>query len=83
MTGPDAQLFLLSWTQLRHALWLSPDNEAYSHALRVVENRLAHDYGITDLSLMAHSVDGYTISFRVNDVPQILGFADEDVEDFA
>ena len=78
---PDAELLLLSWSQLQNAL-LYADDAGYRAAMAELAARLERDCGIRDLQLLARSLDAYTVSFTLAGEQRLHTFAADVVEDF-
>ncbi len=80
--SPDAELFILSYAQLATALVLTPTHADYLTAKNAVEARLETTYGISQLLILARSIDFYTVAFQIDGEQQIISFAVDEVENF-
>ncbi|MCI0183806.1 MAG: hypothetical protein OWR52_09185 [Acidibacillus sp.] len=78
----DAELFILSYAKIETALLFTPQNERYISAKREIEKKLEQEYHITQLQVMARSVDLYTVAYKEQDEQKIISFPADEVEDF-
>ncbi len=80
---PDVEVFLVSWAQVKNALFFAPQDSRYIQALADVEKRLKEEFSVTELQLIARSYDTYTVAYHANDKPGLLTIDADEVEDFA
>lgn len=78
----DAELFILSYAKIATALLFTPQNESYISAKRAIEEKLEQEYHITQLQVMARSVDLYTVAYKEQDEQKLISFPADEVEDF-
>ena len=80
--SPDAEVLILCWAQLQHALLLTSEPSTYLAAQQDTVQRLKQDYNIQKLQLLARTLDEYTISFTKDEVQQLVSFPADEIDDF-
>ncbi len=83
MMTQDVEVFLVSWAQVKNALFFAPHDTRYIQALADLEKRLKEEFSVTELQLVARSYDTYTVAYLANDKPGLLTIDADEVEDFA
>lgn len=79
----DVEVFLISWAQVKNALFLAPNDERYIKALKDLEKRLEQDFSIDHMQLVARSYDTYTVSYHERGEAHLLTIDADEIEDFA
>lgn len=75
----DLELLLLSWTQLT-AVQLVMGDEHGTESLRLIENKLADEHKVTEISLVGRTYDEYAIAYQKNGENLMIRFDSDDVE---
>nr|NNM91213.1 hypothetical protein [Bacilli bacterium] len=78
----DAQVFLVSWAQVKNALFLDPQDTAYQAALQRVEERLKEDFSIDEMQLMTRDQEAYTVAYKRHGKMHLLPIDADEIEDF-
>jgi hypothetical protein len=75
----DFELLLLSWTQLTAVQMVLGDNHD-TESLRLIEDKLEDEHGVTDIQLVGRTYDEYTIAFSNKGENQLIRFDADEVE---
>ncbi len=78
----DAQVFLVSWAQVKNALFLDPQDTAYQTALESVEERLKAEFDIDEMQLMTRDQETYTVAYKRHGKMHLLPIDADEIEDF-
>lgn len=78
----DIDLFLLGFAQLEYALSLSPGDTIYTKARSEVLERLQREFAVSEVQLLARSLDTYTVSCLQAGDRTLATFPAEEIEDF-
>lgn len=77
--SPDAELLLLSWTQMVAIELIAPEEEALAAKADLAATLQSH-FSITDIQLKERTFAHYEVSFREHNKERVIRFEIDEVE---